>query len=93
MTRLYVNIAILLGAALLGGTAYYVYRGQSGDEFAQCSNSQVSLGKSAIGGPFTLVNQKGETVTDKDVLTKPSLVYFGYTFCPDICPLDNVRNA
>ncbi len=36
---------------------------------------------------------KGETVTDADVLTGPSLIYFGYTFCPDVCPLDTARNA
>ena len=47
----------------------------------------------AIGGPFTLIDQSGATVTDKDVLKKPSLVYFGYTFCPDVCPLDAQRNA
>jgi protein SCO1/2 len=39
------------------------------------------------------VDETGKTVTDKDVITKPSLVYFGYTFCPDVCPLDNARNA
>ena len=50
-------------------------------------------GAEAIGGPFTLVNQAGATVTDREVFTKPSLVYFGYTFCPDVCPLDNARNA
>jgi len=32
-------------------------------------------------------------VTDVDVVTKPSLLYFGYTFCPDVCPLDVARNA
>ena len=32
-------------------------------------------------------------VTDRDVIDQPSLVYFGYTFCPDVCPLDNARNA
>ncbi len=32
-------------------------------------------------------------VTAADVFTKPSLLYFGYTFCPDICPLDSARNA
>ena len=39
-----------------------------------------------IGGAFTLVNQDGKTVTDADFLGKYMLVYFGYTFCPDVCP-------
>ena len=46
-----------------------------------------------IGGPFTLVSETGETVTDADVITEPTLLYFGYTFCPDVCPLDSARNA
>lgn len=56
-----------------------------------CGASAVA--GSAIGGPFTLVSETGETVTEKDVITKPTLVYFGYTFCPDVCPLDSARNA
>ena len=51
------------------------------------------MGGGAIGGPFTLVNGDGQTVTEADILTKPSLIYFGYTFCPDVCPFDNARNA
>ena len=39
------------------------------------------------------MNAAGETVTDAEVITEPALVYFGYTFCPDVCPLDTVRNA
>ena len=39
------------------------------------------------------MNAAGETVTDKDVITEPSILYFGYTFCPDVCPLDTARNA
>ncbi len=46
-----------------------------------------------MGGPFELVNSAGQTVTDTDVITEPSLIYFGYTFCPDVCPLDVARNA
>jgi protein SCO1/2 len=39
-----------------------------------------------IGGPFALETGDGKTVTDKDMLGHPYLVYFGYTHCPDVCP-------
>ncbi len=41
---------------------------------------------SAIGGSFRLTDQNGKTVTDADLKGKWSLVYFGYTHCPDACP-------
>ena len=40
----------------------------------------------AIGGPFRLIDQDGRTVTEQDLLGRPSLVFFGYTHCPDVCP-------
>jgi protein SCO1/2 len=63
------------------------------DLFAACRNGAVAGGASTIGGPFELVDETGKTVTDTDVITGPTLVYFGYTFCPDVCPLDLTRNA
>ena len=40
----------------------------------------------AIGGPFTLTDDTGATVTQDALAGKPSVMYFGYTFCPDVCP-------
>ncbi|WP_417269227.1 SCO family protein [Celeribacter sp.] len=79
--------------ALIGVSLYMAMPSKSDDMFAQCRASAVSGGSSAIGGPFELVNEDGVTVTDAEVFTKPTLLYFGYTFCPDVCPLDNMRNA
>ena len=53
----------------------------------------VNVAGSEIGGPFTLVNSEGETVTSDDIIDGPTLVYFGYTFCPDVCPVDAAEMA
>ncbi len=77
------SIAVL---AVLGATYVMTQRTPDG-----CGGSVVAGGD--FGGPFTLVDGSGATVTDTDVITQPSLIYFGYTFCPDVCPIDNARNA
>lgn len=91
MTKTYAILAVTAVAGLLAGSAIYIWTQKSGDAFAECRGGQVGGGQ--IGGPFTLVDTTGKTVTDADVLTKPALVYFGYTFCPDVCPLDTARNG
>ena len=93
MKRVIPIAAVAALAAVIGGGWLVTFAGRSDDPFASCRTSQIAGGSDTIGGPFELLNAKGETVTDKDVLTAPSLVYFGYTFCPDVCPLDNARNA
>jgi protein SCO1/2 len=92
MTRIYAIAAMLVTLAFLGASYYFlILVPRANDPFADCRAGAVGGGD--IGGPFTLLNGDGQTVTDKDVLTKPSLVYFGNTFCPDVCPADNARNA
>ncbi|MDT2076467.1 MAG: SCO family protein [Planktomarina sp.] len=59
--------------------------------FEDCVGSGVAGG--AIGGPFKLVDHTGKVVSDVEVFDQPALVYFGYTFCPDVCPMDVARNA
>ena len=47
------------------------------------------VGKSkpaSIGGPFQLTDQTGQTVTEKDLVGRPTIIFFGYTHCPDVCP-------
>lgn len=46
----------------------------------------VQTGQAAIGGPFTLVDQHGETRTRDDFAGQYRMIYFGYTYCPDVCP-------
>jgi protein SCO1 len=53
----------------------------------------VMWNREPIGGPFTLTDQDGTRRTDADFRGKLMLVYFGFTFCPDICPTDLLQMA
>ncbi|PTX75931.1 SCO family protein [Sulfitobacter mediterraneus] len=90
MNRTIAITAAAAAAALLLGTYLVTSGSQSDDKFAQCRSAAVA---GELGGPFELVNGQGQTVTDKEVITQPTLIYFGYTYCPDVCPLDVDRNA
>ena len=59
----------------------------------ECGQNFVSVGPSAIGGDFTLTNTQNQKQNSESIIFKPSLIYFGYSFCPDICPFDLQRNV
>ena len=69
-------IGAIAGAALLALT-------EKGSE-----QPVAASGKALIGGPFTLIDQNGKTVTDQDFRGRFMLVFFGFTHCPDICPAE-----
>lgn len=83
MNRLPVIVATvcLVAAALIAGATWWITRdGPSG------AAAVTSTGKALVGGPFQLVDQTGRP-TDESVLKgKWSVVFFGFTFCPDVCP-------
>ncbi|MEM9105628.1 MAG: SCO family protein [Pseudomonadota bacterium] len=91
---MYVKI-IGLGIAVVATAAVYSV-GSSllapADPYAPCRDTEQSAMQS-VGGAFTLVGQGGKTLSEKEVFTEPTLLYFGYTLCPDVCPLDNFRNS
>ena len=52
------------------------------------SPSAIAVGGADIGGPFELTDQEGRRVSSEELIDGPTLIYFGYTFCPDVCPVD-----
>lgn len=91
MIKLYsIAAAFVLGTILLGTAVFVQF---SGSSLAASSCEAPAVAGATIGGPFELLDAENQAVTDAEVIDRPSLVYFGYTFCPDVCPFDVARNA
>lgn len=72
------SIALLILAVAIGG-ASLLMRQPSGGK---------GSGEALVGGPFSLIDHTGKRVSEKDFLGRYMLVFFGYTYCPDICPTE-----
>ncbi|KAH8917358.1 h-sco1 [Atractiella rhizophila] len=78
-------LAIFLGT----GAGLFLYFQNEKSKIEERKREEMApkrMGRPNLGGPFELVDTKGNQYTDKDMLGKWSLVYFGFTNCPDICP-------
>jgi len=70
-------VAVAIGALVVATAATLLLPGPP---------AQVASGTAAVGGPFRLVDETGTAVSEKVLEGKPSLVFFGFTHCPDVCP-------
>lgn len=93
MTRVVAIAAFALLLLLLAVLGLVALRGNLEQAEIDCGDGVAIAGGTAIGGPFTLTDGAKARVTDSNVVKGPTLIYFGYSFCPDICPTDMARNA
>lgn len=78
---------------MLEALTYFAVTGRANDPFTPCRTASGAGGLPRTGENFSLRDQHGQTVTQTELNARASLVYFGYAFCPDVCPLDLSRNA
>ena len=93
MQKRLVRTALLCVLGLLAGAGIAWTQLQSGPAAVVQQTAPQSMAGADIGGPFTLVNQDGQTVTDQDFAGRWKLVYFGFTYCPAICPTELQKMA
>ncbi|GMM32112.1 Cu-binding protein [Martiniozyma asiatica (nom. inval.)] len=78
--------ALVLFTAVGAGITYLFKNEKEKLQLRKEAEANRGVGKPLIGGPFNLITHKGEEFTEKNLVGKWSIVYFGFTHCPDICP-------
>ena len=80
------GISKILGLVLALSLPVLVACSDNNNKNKANNGSVTAIGNAAIGGAYTLVDHTGKTVTDADFRGRPQLIYFGYAYCPDVCP-------
>lgn len=80
------RIALAAGAALAVLASFYVVFLVMSDTRPTSIRTVSSSGTAAIGGPFEMIDDRGNVVTQADLVGRPSVIFFGFTYCPDVCP-------
>jgi protein SCO1/2 len=78
----------LAGAVFVLLAAAAIFLALKPGEDGPLSPAAINVAGADIGGPFTLTDHTGARVTSAEIIDGPALIYFGYTFCPDVCPVD-----
>ena len=86
-------IGTLLGVALIASAMLFLELSKNDSVGGIVSGQVVTTGEAAIGGPFSLISHLDKETSNDDFLGKHMLIYFGYSFCPDVCPLELQRMA
>jgi len=86
MTAKWLRLSLFVVAGLaVGGAAALALFPQARERLLPVAGVKV-MGQALIGGPFHLTDHTGKRVTDQDFRGRYMLVFFGFTFCPDVCP-------
>lgn len=79
---LFATVCVILAAGIAAATIAFV----GGREEAGLTGATQTTGQAAVGGPFQLVDQNGVSVDQSVLNGKWTVVFFGFTYCPDYCP-------